>query len=91
MVEQDMMINPITPQRAAVLAVLAQAGRPMRPMEIAAIIGKKPGTIGHMLLVMRTDGQTEHAPCGRWQLTTHGALLGEQLERRTADNGALAI
>jgi DNA-binding IclR family transcriptional regulator len=91
MVEQNMMINPMSPQRAAVLAALQQAGRPMRPMEIAAATGMKYSNVANMLLRMRTDGQTEHAPCGRWQLTAHGTLLGNQPERRTAQYGALAI
>ena len=72
-----MMINPMTPQRAAVLAVLQQAGRPMRLFEIADAISKKRGTVCAMLLRMQGDGQAEHAPCGRWQLTAHGALLGK--------------
>jgi hypothetical protein len=44
MVEQDMMTNPMSPTRAAILTVLAQAGRPMQPIEIAAATGKKYGT-----------------------------------------------
>jgi hypothetical protein len=48
-----MMINPMTPQRAAVLTVLQQ-------VEIAAVTGMKYGNVA--LLRMRTDGQTEHAP-----------------------------
>jgi DNA-binding IclR family transcriptional regulator len=71
-----MMINPMTPQRAAVLAVLQQAGRPMRPIEIAAATGMKYANVAAMLLRMRTDGQTEHAPCGRWQLTALGTADG---------------
>jgi DNA-binding IclR family transcriptional regulator len=72
-----MMINPMTPQRAAVLAVLQHVSQPMRPIEIAAATGKKLNTVCAMLLRMRGDGQVEHAPCGRWQLTAHGALLGK--------------
>jgi DNA-binding IclR family transcriptional regulator len=68
-----MMTNPMSPQRAAVFATLQQAGRPMRPMEIAAATGMKHGNICMMLLRMRTDGQAEHTPCGRWRLTNHGA------------------
>ena len=73
-----MMINPMSPQRAAALTALQQAARPMRPMEIAAATGMKYDNVANMLLRMRTDGQTKHAPCGRWQLTAHGALLGNQ-------------
>jgi DNA-binding IclR family transcriptional regulator len=85
MVEQGVMANPTSPTRAAILTALAQAGRPMRPIEIAAATGKKLGTICNRLLYMRSDGQVEHAPCGRWQLTAttaHGALV------RNIDHGA---
>jgi hypothetical protein len=66
-----MRINPMTPQRAAVVVVLQQAGRPMRPIEIAAATRMKYRNVAMMLLRMQEDGETEHAPCGRWQLTAH--------------------
>lgn len=70
-----MMVNPITPQRAAVLAVLQQAGKPMRLTDIAAAVQMKRNTVAHMLLRMRTDGQVEQAAWGQWQarLTAHSA------------------
>jgi len=68
-----MMIKEMSPQRAAVLAVLQKTARPMQPIEIAAATGMKYGNVAMMLLRMRTDGQAEHAPCGRWQLTAHRA------------------
>ena len=71
MVEQSLMINPMTPQRAAILAVLLQADKPMRPVDIAAMVGKSYGSVTQMLLVMRTDGQTEQAAYG-WIATTEG-------------------
>ena len=71
-----MMINPMSPQRAAALTALQQAARPMRPMEIAAATGMKYSNVAMMLLRMRTDGQAEHSPCGRWKLTALGTADG---------------
>jgi DNA-binding MarR family transcriptional regulator len=74
MVEQIMMINPMTPKRAAVLAALQQAGKPMRPLDIAAATGMKCANVSMMLLRMRSDGQTEQIGHGQWRVTTaHGA------------------
>jgi DNA-binding IclR family transcriptional regulator len=54
-----MMINPMTPQRAAVLAVLQKAGRPLRVFEIVAATGMKPANVQRMLYAMRQDGQAD--------------------------------
>jgi hypothetical protein len=71
MVEQSiMMINPMTPQRAAILAML-QADKPMRPVDIAAMVGKSRGSVQQMLFVMRTDGQAEQVAYG-WRATADG-------------------
>ena len=66
-----MMINPMTPQRAAILAVLLQADKPMRPVDIAAMVGKSYGSVTQMLWVMRTDGQAEQVAYG-WRATADG-------------------
>jgi len=65
------MINPMTPQRAAILAVLVRANEPMRPVDIAAMVGKSPSCVCSMLLVMRTDGQAEQVAYG-WRATADG-------------------
>jgi hypothetical protein len=55
-----MMINPMTLQRAAVLAVLQKAGRPMRLFEIADATGMKPNNVARLLYTMSTDGQADY-------------------------------
>ena len=51
-------MNPgISPQRAAVLAVLHRAGNAMRPLDIAAATGMKHANVCMTLLRMREDGQ----------------------------------
>jgi hypothetical protein len=81
--EQDiMMINPMSPQRAAILAVLQQTGRPMRLFEIANATGMKPTNVANLLYRMREDGQADYTgprAVRRWTATTadmahHGAL-----------------
>ena len=65
------MINPISPQRAAVMAVLQQASEPMCVAEIATATGMKPHDVGMMLLRMRTDGQAQYVFRGSlacWQV-----------------------
>ena len=67
-----MMINyPMTPQRAAIIAALLQASKPMRPIDIAAVLGRTYGSVTQMLWVMRTDGQAEQTAYG-WIATTEG-------------------
>lgn len=64
------MITPMpmtSPKRAAVLTVLQQAGKPMRPLDIAAATRMKYANVCIMLLRMRMDGQAEHAGYGQWQ------------------------
>jgi hypothetical protein len=84
MVEQDMMINhQMSPQRAIILAVLQQAGRPMRLFEIADAISMKPTNVAALLYAMRQDGQADYTgprSMRRWTPTT----------AHTAHDGALA-
>jgi DNA-binding IclR family transcriptional regulator len=62
-----MMINPMSPQRSAVLAVLQQAGRPMRLFEIADKLRMKPTNVSTLLYRMRSDGQAQYScPDGGW-------------------------
>jgi IclR helix-turn-helix domain len=75
MVDQNMMINPMTPQRAAVLAVLQQASGPLRLLEVAARTRMKPTNVSALLYRMREDGQAEFVVQGPWRLwrpCTHG-------------------
>jgi hypothetical protein len=60
MVEQNMMINPMSPQRAAVLTALQQASRPMRLFEIADRTRTKPTNVAALLYAMREDGQADY-------------------------------
>jgi DNA-binding IclR family transcriptional regulator len=60
MVEQNMMINPMSPQRAAVLEVLHQAGRPLRLFEIADRTRMKPTNVAALLYAMKEDGQADY-------------------------------
>jgi DNA-binding IclR family transcriptional regulator len=55
-----MMINPMTPQRAAVLAVLQRAGRPMRLFEIADRTRMKPTNVANLLYAMKEAGQADY-------------------------------
>ena len=66
------MINTMTPKRAAVLALLQQAGKPMRPLDIAAATGMKHANVCMMLLRMRTDGQAERVDHGQWRTVAAG-------------------
>jgi hypothetical protein len=56
----------MTPQREAILAVLRQAGRPMRPIEIAGALNRSPADIEKALLSMRGNGFVVHAAYGQW-------------------------
>lgn len=72
-----MMTNPISRERAAILAILRhRAGRPMRLLEIAAVARMKPTNVASLLNKMRTDGQADYVVSGyyrRWSATAHGA------------------
>lgn len=56
-----MTTDPMSPQRAAILAVLQKAARPMRLFEIAAATGMKPTNAARLLYAMKEDGQADHA------------------------------
>jgi IclR helix-turn-helix domain len=60
LMEQDMMIKEMSPQRAAVLAVLQKAARPLRLFEIAAATGMKPANAASLLYDMKRDGQVDY-------------------------------
>ena len=73
----------MSPQRAAVLAVLQKASAPMRLTDIAAAAQMKRNNVAMLLLRMREDGQAEQHPInGLWHVraTAH-----------TAQNGAFSI
>ena len=65
-----MMINPISRERAAILAILRVGARadmghrhragPMRLMEIAAVARMKPTNVAALLNRMREDGQADY-------------------------------
>jgi DNA-binding IclR family transcriptional regulator len=62
-----------TPQRAAVLAVLQKANRPMRLFEIADAARMKPTNVAALLYDMRRDGQADYIgprSMRRWRPTT---------------------
>jgi DNA-binding IclR family transcriptional regulator len=65
------MTKEMSQQRAAVLVVLHHVGRPMRLFEIADATRMKYSNVAMMLLRMRSDGQIEQTPCGRWQVTAN--------------------
>jgi Mn-dependent DtxR family transcriptional regulator len=81
-----MMINPMSQQRAAVLTVLQQAGRTMRPVDIAAVAQMKPRSVSMMLLRMRDDGQTELGAYG-WRATAGGLKALEKVTGEFAGLG----
>jgi hypothetical protein len=63
------MAISMTPQRAAVLAVLQQAKQPLRLMEIAAALEAKPNNVAMTLYRMQSDGQADYVTVGpyrRW-------------------------
>jgi DNA-binding IclR family transcriptional regulator len=59
MVDQS-LINSMSPQRSAILAVLQHAGYPMRLFEIADRTGMKPTNVARLLYAMRADGQADY-------------------------------
>jgi len=98
MVEQDMMIKEMSPQRAAVLAVLQKTARPMQPIEIAAATGMKYGNVAMMLLRMRTDGRASRArslwtlaiDCAPRKVRRHALNIFNNLRWVTAHDGAFS-
>jgi hypothetical protein len=70
-----MMINPMSPQRAAILGVLQKAGRPLRLFEIAAATGMKPHNVCMTLLRMREDCQALQPDYGLWSAVAPRQLL----------------
>jgi hypothetical protein len=62
-----MMINPMSRERALVITILRQAGKPLRLMEIAAVAHRKPTNVAALLNRMRTDGQADYVVTGHYR------------------------
>jgi DNA-binding MarR family transcriptional regulator len=86
--DQGMMINKeMSPQRAAVLAVLHRAGRPMRLFEIADATRMKPSNVAALLYDMRRDGQADYTGprfMRRWTPNHSGHSAPQRTCYRTA-------
>lgn len=78
-----MMINPMSPQRAAILKVLQEASGPMRVKDIAIAANMKYRNVAMRLLLMRDDEQAEQNPVnGLWQARVQGQSTVEQIDQR---------
>lgn len=60
----------MTPERELLLKAMVEAGKPVKPSELAARVGKQSGAIRKMLLTLKESGQVEQVSYGYWQAVT---------------------
>jgi len=60
----------MTPEREQLLKAMVGAGKPVKPSELAGMVGKQSGAIRKMLLTLKESGQVEQVRYGYWQAVT---------------------
>jgi len=81
----------MTPERELLLKAMVEAGKPVKPSELAARVGKQSGAIRKMLLTLKESGQVEQVSYGYWQAVTLAGNTSRQAVTVSGNTSGRAV